>query len=128
VCPRAGFRRIAFHSRGCVEPLRSEEEEICHDVRFAPEVGTNVNAVVLAQSLGAQLGKVREGGAELLLCFIVQDQGFLGCVSRVSVFREVEDPCDCNRKGKCCLLVLISVTSTQQWIRQPKPCGWCRLQ
>jgi hypothetical protein len=27
VCPRAGYRRRAFHSRGCVEPLRSEEEE-----------------------------------------------------------------------------------------------------
>jgi hypothetical protein len=27
VCPWAGYRRIAFHSRGCVEPLRSEEEE-----------------------------------------------------------------------------------------------------
>jgi hypothetical protein len=27
VCPRAGYRRIAFHSRGCVEPLWSGEEE-----------------------------------------------------------------------------------------------------
>jgi hypothetical protein len=27
VCPRVGYRRIAFHIRVCVEPLRSEEEE-----------------------------------------------------------------------------------------------------
>ena len=27
MCPQAGYRHIAFHSRGCVEPLRSEEEE-----------------------------------------------------------------------------------------------------
>jgi hypothetical protein len=27
VCPRAGYRHISFHNRGCVEPLRSEEEE-----------------------------------------------------------------------------------------------------
>jgi hypothetical protein len=26
-------------------------------------------------------------------------------------------------EGVCCLLVLDSVTSTPQWIRQPKPCG-----
>jgi hypothetical protein len=27
VCPRAGYRRIAFHSSGCVETVRSEEEK-----------------------------------------------------------------------------------------------------
>jgi hypothetical protein len=27
VCPLTGYRCIAFHSSGCVEPLRSEEEE-----------------------------------------------------------------------------------------------------
>ena len=26
-CPRAGYRHIAFHSRGCVEPQRSGGEE-----------------------------------------------------------------------------------------------------
>jgi hypothetical protein len=26
-CPRAGYRHIAFHSLGCVEPLRSKGEE-----------------------------------------------------------------------------------------------------
>ena len=26
-CPRAGYRNIAFHSRGCVEPQRSGREE-----------------------------------------------------------------------------------------------------
>jgi hypothetical protein len=27
VCPRAGYRHISFHSRDCVEPLRSTDEE-----------------------------------------------------------------------------------------------------
>jgi hypothetical protein len=26
-CPRVGYRHIAFHSRGCVEPQRSGREE-----------------------------------------------------------------------------------------------------
>jgi hypothetical protein len=59
---------------------------------------------VLAQSLGAQPGKVREARVEFLLGLRVDDQGVLGCRAS-SVVREVEDRCKSTPRvpGQCLL-------------------------
>jgi hypothetical protein len=69
---------------------------------------------------GGDLGKMQEGqqgrGEDVFFWFKFMLSSVVACFSRLKF-----DGPPKQVRDMCCLLVLDSVTSTPQWIRQPKP-------
>jgi hypothetical protein len=62
-CPRAGYRHIAFHSRGCVEPQRSGREE--RDKSISDNRNTQANVAVNHKRRGREKGtEERDSGRD----------------------------------------------------------------